>query len=165
MSLDNFKKTGLGEKIDSHEFDFDPAAWEGMEAFLDGEEPSRKIFPFFLWFKILGGLVFLMALAFFFFNKKDTVKPVQEISEIETVLPEIEETPILEIEEKTLSENIGHSTKTDNRPSTIDGTISQEKGMKIIETAAKKTTPNNQMDFSFLPGFSENQLLKKGSAP
>ena len=172
MSLDNRKKTGLGEKIDSYEFDFDPAAWDDMEALLDGKKPSRKIFPFFLWFKILGGLVVLMALAFFFFNKKDFVKPVQKISETETSIskveekasPEIEKTSS-EIEEKIASENIGHSTKTEITPQLKEDLISPKRGMKISKTTAKKVTPNNQMDFSFLPGFSNEQSLENDNAP
>ncbi len=161
MSLGNRNKTGLGEKIDSYEFDFDPAAWEDMEALLDGKKPSRKIFPFTWLFKIFGGMVVLVGIAMFSILQNKEVNQVQETTELTP--------PTSEVQEITTQDEIGHSAKTEIIATTENTSLSEEKGMKITKPATKVETVNDASvtatSTTAKSGFSENRSLENWASP
>lgn len=161
MSLGNRKKTGLGEKIDTYEFDFDPAAWDDMEALLDGKKPSRKVFPFAWLFKIFGVTVVLVGIVVFSIFQNKEIKQVHETVEL---------TPSTsKVQEITTQDETGHSTETEV-VATIENTfLLEEKGMKITKPAAKVETINDE-SFTATPttaktGFSENGSLENWTFP
>ena len=161
MSLGNRKKTGLGEKIDSYEFDFDPAAWEDMEALLDGKKPSRKIFPFRWWFNFFGGLVVLVGISVFVILQNKEIEQVQETTELTP--------PTSEVQKITTRDKIGHSAETEIIATTENTSLPEEKGMKIIKPAAKVEAVNDASvtatSTTAKTGFSENRSLENWASP
>ena len=150
MSLENHKKTGLGKKIDSHEFDFDPAAWKDMEALLDGKKPSRKFFLFILFLKIFGGFMIFTAATLFLFSTDKSSKTTQHISEIETP------TSITKVE--ATQNEINYSPPTDS-------IVTVEKTRQQKGKAMKAKTQFSSSNSSNLPNVAANSAIEDWSTP
>lgn len=150
------QNSSLKNKLDQHQFDYRPGAWESMESLLDASLPipnvpkSSKLFT--KWFRWLGAAALVSVIAFLGFNSfnpqkdvvKTPIKPTEQVIDNQVNTPE-NETAVStnQIEKKSNSaknngkiENNNFSSKnvvTPNEYQTISPTIQSKKSVQHAE--------------------------------
>ena len=156
MSLENRKKSGIGKKIDSYEFDFNPKAWDKMETMLDNENPSeaRRKKPVFFTIKILAAMVFLIVLAFL-------LMPVAELSDTGSFQQISKKSEI-----SNRNSSVADRTFIEGENATTADLSFIQKQKSTITEASKASTSKAKQAVSFklpalafLPGMSQTPYL------
>lgn len=75
------QNSSLKDKLEQHQFDYRPGAWESMESLLDTSLPSAKVPKssnlFTKWFRWLGAAAVISALTFWGFNSSSSQKDIE----------------------------------------------------------------------------------------